>query len=128
MGIIAITVMMVMMKVINSSCDEHYDWVYGDDGGDGEDGADDDEGVAVVMVTMVKMARMMTVTKIAPVQKDSGVGVDWICAVLCLLLLTSSGRSWIIITMVMVTTLHLKEAKMMMKICDDYCWSHEFPK
>ena len=34
-----------MMKVINSSCDEHYDWVDGDDGGDGEDGADDDDGV-----------------------------------------------------------------------------------
>ena len=30
----------------------------------------------VMMVTMVKMARMMSVTKIAPVQKDSGVGVD----------------------------------------------------
>ena len=27
--------------------------------------------------------------------------------------------------MVMVTTLHLKEAKTMMEICDDFCWTHE---
>ena len=73
--------------------------------------------MVMMMMTIEKDIGLVLIEYVQIFATASAASIEELCA-----------RSWIIITMVMVTTLHLKEAKTMMKICDDYCWAREFPK